>query len=336
MAADCLDQTSHIALRPQARRVTVRPVPTTAALPMSHTVVRSYATPCAQSLRVRYPIPPPMTTSPPLAEPAASHAPATTPDLASHNVGHVDVSIIVMAYNEAATLTQVLAEIHAAMRLSSYSYEVVIIDDGSTDGTGRIADDLACAHRGVRVLHHPVNLGLGEVYWSGFRAASGELLTFLPADGQFSPAVVTRFASCAQGADLVLGYLPGMKRTPVARVLSAAERLLYRLMFGRLPRFQGVMMIRRTLLAGLGLQLHGRGWGVVMELIVRASRAGKLIVNEPTELRPRLSGRSKVNNLRNIRANLSQALALWLALRRTIPEPVLFSPDAACAPAQRT
>jgi glycosyltransferase involved in cell wall biosynthesis len=226
----------------------------------------------------------------------------------------VDVSVIVMAYNEAATLSSVLDEIDVVMRSSACSYEVIIVDDGSSDGTDQIADDAAQRLPSLTVLHHPTNRGIGEVYRSGFQAATGKYLTFLPADGQFPARIVTDFAPLMSQADLVLGYLPDIMRSPVATVLSWMERSLYRVMFGRLPRFQGIMMFRRTMLEDLGVKPGGRGWGILMEIIVRAKRSHLKIVSVPTSLRPRTSGKSKVNNLRSIWANIDQAIALWRSL----------------------
>jgi glycosyltransferase involved in cell wall biosynthesis len=219
-----------------------------------------------------------------------------------------------MAYNEAATLSGVLDEIEATMRGSTCAYEVIVVDDGSSDGTGQLADQAAQRLPWVAALHHSANRGIGEVYRSGFQAATGTYLTFLPADGQFPASIVTDFVSLMSNADLVLGYLPDIRRSPVASLLSWCERALYRAMFGRLPRFQGIMMFRRAMLDDLGVKPGGRGWGVLMEVVVRAKRRRMKIVSVPTSLRPRSNGTSKVNNLRSIRANLEQAIALWWSL----------------------
>lgn len=229
----------------------------------------------------------------------------------------VDISVIVMAYNEAATVAGVLGEIEAVMEVAPYTYEIIVVDDGSSDATGAIAEAAVRGRASVRVLHHQTNLGIGEVYRSGFGAAKGEFLTFLPADGQFPATIVPEFAGRMADADLVLGYLPGVKRSILATALSLAERSLYRMMFGHLPRFQGIMMFRRALLTELGVKLGGRGWGVLMEIIVRAVSCDKVVISVPTLLRDRTSGSSKVNNLRSVRANLMQAAALWWSLHFT-------------------
>jgi glycosyltransferase involved in cell wall biosynthesis len=220
------------------------------------------------------------------------------------------VSVVVMAFNEREGLAPVVSDIREALVGLGRAWEIVIVDDGSSDGTGALADRLAAEIPGVRVIHHEVNRGLGDVYRTGFTEARKDLLTFFPADGQFPPANIATFVPLMAGRDLVLGYLPVHGRGALAAVLSKTERALYRILFGPLPRFQGILMVRRALLGRLELESSGRGWAVVMELILRAQRAGCRIHSEPTSVRPRRAGFSKVQDLRTIWSNLCQVAAL--------------------------
>jgi dolichol-phosphate mannosyltransferase len=227
------------------------------------------------------------------------------PDLASRGVG-----VVVMAFDEAESLESVVLEIAAACRSLERPWEILIVDDGSRDGTAAVADQLASRQPGVRVVHHPDNLGLGGVYRTGFAESRAALVTFFPADGQFDPALIQRFLERIDAADMVLGYYAAGSRGALGRLLSAVERLLYLLLFGHMPRFRGVLLFRRELLARFPLRSSGRGWVVLMELILRAHRGGCRLVSEPTGLRVRASGASKVQNSRTILANLRQLLAL--------------------------
>jgi hypothetical protein len=164
------------------------------------------------------------------------------------------------------------------------------------------------------VIHHPANRGLGGVYRTGFAEAARDLVSFFPADGQFPATILETFHPLMAEHDLVLGYLPRRDSSPLAKGLSAAEKVLYRFLFGPMPRYQGVFMVRRSVLRALTLETDGRGWGVVMEMVLRICRGPYRVVSVPTTLRPRMSGHSKVNNLRTIWTNLKQALAL----RRTL------------------
>jgi glycosyltransferase involved in cell wall biosynthesis len=226
----------------------------------------------------------------------------------------IHVTIVIMAFNEAASLAEVVREVHGEVCKQGCTFEILIVDDGSSDGTGRIADELAGAMPDVRVYHHGVNRGLGAVYRTGFAESRGELLTFYPADGQFPATIIGSYLVAIADVDIILGTLPERKGSLTGKALSCAERLLLRMLFGHFPRFQGIMMFRRTLLDGITLVSQGRGWTVLMEFILRAERSGARIKNVPIAIRPRVSGTSKVNNLRSIASNLRQVLALRLYL----------------------
>ena len=220
------------------------------------------------------------------------------------------LSVIVMAYNEAASLKSVADEITEGVRALGIHHELLIIDDGSNDGTGQIADDMARENRLIRVIHHNPNGGLGAVYRTGFSEARGAYLTFFPADGQFPASSIKDLMGAMSDHDMVLGYLPKRPGMFLSRMLSLLERLLYRLLFGPLPAFQGVLMFRRALLKDVRLESQGRGWAVLMELILRTSRSGYRVTSLPTALRPRVAGRSKVNNFRTVWANFIQVIEL--------------------------
>lgn len=221
-----------------------------------------------------------------------------------------DISVIIMAFNEADSLEAVVREMDSFLRELERPYEIIMVNDGSSDNTGIIADQLAKKFHRMRVIHHEVNRGLGGVYRTGFTQALGDYITFFPADGQFPATILKQFIPLMDKVDMVLGYLPNRNSSLLAKSLSAAEKIFYRLLFGPLPKFQGVLMFRRKLLSELELKSTGRGWTVLMELIIRSSRGGYRLISVPTEMRPRMSGKSKVNNLSTIWVNLKQAIVL--------------------------
>jgi glycosyltransferase involved in cell wall biosynthesis len=224
------------------------------------------------------------------------------------------LSVIVAAFNEEDSIEEVIGEIRASLSRLGWPCEIIIVDDGSSDRTGVIADLLSDGIPEVRVIHHEENLGLGGVYRTGFEHAQKEYVTLFPADGQFPATIVEQFAPLMESADMVLGYLPDRDSSVLAKGLSGAERVLYRLLFGTFPRFQGILMFRRSLLDELHLKSTGRSWTILMELVIRASRGGYRLMSVPTEMRPRMSGASKVNNLATIWANLKGALSLRRSL----------------------
>jgi len=218
------------------------------------------------------------------------------------------VSVVIMAFNEAASLAETVSEVAEVLSSTCLSHEIVIVNDGSDDGTGELADRLQEKLPVVRVVHHHSNLGLGGVYRTGFDTTRGELLTFFPADGQFPASILRQFLREMEGRDMVLGYIPARNDSRVGKALSWCERRLYYALLGPLPKFQGVLMFRRRLLDRFAPHCQGRGWGVLMEFILRVHRSEAATISVPTSYRPRLRGRSKVNNWRTIRANLAE---LW-------------------------
>ncbi len=220
------------------------------------------------------------------------------------------ITSCVFAWDEVATLRPVVEEQLAALGALGVSYELLIIDDGSTDGTGEEADRLASEHAPVRVIHHGDNRGLGGVYRTGFANARGVFVTFFPADGQFPASILGTYYPLIESWDMVLGNLPGRRDTVVGAVLGRMERLLYRIAVGEMPRLEGVFIFRREILSRVPLKSVGRGWTIVWELLLRAQRKGYRLVGCANTLRPRTHGTSKVNNIPNIVANLRQLLAL--------------------------
>lgn len=223
----------------------------------------------------------------------------------------VDFSVVILAYNEDQSLEQVVMELLEVLQALERSFEILIVDDGSRDGTGMLADQLSAKIPEVRVVHHEANLGLGGVYRTGFHQSHGCFVTFFPADGQFDAAIVSQMAGLINNYDMVLGYLTGQRDTLLSRFLSWCERLFYKLLFGPFPHFQGILMFRRQILQTFSLKSGGRGWAVLMELILKTSRSGYKITSVPTgKLRPRKYGKSKVNNFKTIWANMKEAMAL--------------------------
>lgn len=223
----------------------------------------------------------------------------------------LSLSVFVFAYNEEKALEAAVKEIYETLTELKRPYELIIIDDGSEDKTGKIADELSGELNGVSVIHHERNCGLGQVYKTAFSAARCDLVTFYCGDNQFPATIIKQFLPLIDKTDMVLGYLPKRSDTIISKMLSKFEKALLMLLFGHMPRFQGVLMFKRKLLEEVELKSGGgKAWTVLMELIIRVSRAGYQVISVPTEMRPRMAGKSKVNNLSTIWANFKQAMAL--------------------------
>lgn len=226
------------------------------------------------------------------------------------------LTVAILAYNEAPSLEATTEEMVETLRSLGIPYEIFLVDDGSHDGTPALADQLATRLPGVFVVHHEVNRGIGPSFRTGITSGHQPLVTVFAGDGQFPADIIKDFLPHMKDHDMVLGYVPDIEKSRPALLIlfSRVERLMVRILFGRFPRFQGVMMFRRSLLDQFALTSEGRGWIIQMEIVLRAVRAKTRIASVPTPLRPRLHGSSRATSLRNIISNIKQLVSLWFRL----------------------
>jgi dolichol-phosphate mannosyltransferase len=211
--------------------------------------------------------------------------------------------LIVPTYNEAENIEPfvdaVLEKLPAASR-------VLIVDDGSPDGTGEIADGLAARRDQVEVLHRPRKEGLGPAYIAGFRealAGGAELIVEMDADFSHEPAYLPRLLEAAERADVVIGsrYVEGggvgdwgAVRRAISRGGSAYARLVLGVRVNDLTA--GFKCFRREVLEAIDLDaVQSRGYAFQVELTYRAIRRGFRVVEVPIVFRDRRVGSSKMS-----------------------------------------
>src|SRR5713226_6849013 len=171
----------------------------------------------------------------------------------------VEISAVMPAFNEGANLEQSVGRMAAALQGHARAFEIIVVDDGSQDGTAAVLERLKAPHPSLRVVRHPVNRGYGAALRSGFTAAHFPWVFLMDADNQFDPAEVEVLLARAADADIVAGYREH-RRDPLPRRLNAWEFFtLVRLLFGRLARDVNCAfkLIRRDLLSGMDLHSEG-------------------------------------------------------------------------------
>ena len=163
------------------------------------------------------------------------------------------VSVVVPAFNEADVIVDTLGRLvdHLHTLDSRFRWEIVVVDDGSTDATGELAREFAAEHRGVRVLRHRVNFHLGQALRYAFGQTTGEYVAVVDCDLSYSPDHLTRMLHTIQdsGARIVIAspYAKGGKTTNVPfvrRILSrGANRLLGAAAGGGLTTLTGMVRV---------------------------------------------------------------------------------------------
>ncbi|HUQ79245.1 MAG TPA: glycosyltransferase family 2 protein [Patescibacteria group bacterium] len=185
------------------------------------------------------------------------------------------------AHNEEANLGGLVDEALETLPSLADTFEIVIVNDGSRDATGRIADELTAAHPGiVRAVHHPTNLGYGAALLSGFRATHHEHVAFTDGDRQFRVAdlgaLIERMAAADQ-PDAVVGFRI-QRADPLVRTLYArAYRLANRIFFGLRVRDVdcACKLFRRAALDGVGVESGGAFFSA--ELLIKLRAAGRSV-----------------------------------------------------------
>lgn len=206
-------------------------------------------------------------------------------------------------YNEMENLESMIREL--AVALDTLRDRVLIIDDGSPDGTGEIADKLASELPWVSVLHRERKEGIGPAYIAGFRSAlaeGAELILEMDCDFSHSPADVPRLIEAADDADLVLGsrYAPGGGTENwglVRRFVSRGGCLYAQVLLGMRVRdlTGGFKCFRRAALEAIDLDaLSAHGYAFQIETTYRVGRAGLRISEIPITFVERRAGASKM------------------------------------------
>ena len=227
-----------------------------------------------------------------------------------------DVSAVMPAFNEEANLEQSLGRVAAALAGQTRSFEIIVVDDGSRDGTAALLERLAADHPQLRVVRHAANRGYGAAVRSGFDAARLSWVFLIDADNQFDPAEIGLLLAHAPRADNVAGYRR-QRRDPLRRRLNAlAFFTLVRLLFGRLVRDVNCAfkLIRRDLLVGMAL--HSDGALINTELLVLARQTQARIIEVPVHHYPRTAGTPTGANPRVVVRAFKELLAFRAELRQ--------------------
>ena len=226
------------------------------------------------------------------------------------------LTVVVPAFNEEASLREAITILLASVGGLGIPLEVVIVDDGSTDGTGEIAENLAHDVGPVRVVHHGVNQGWGEAVRTGIANAKHEFIVLSPVDNPVTGPQMVTFLEALSGADIVIGYRLG--RAGYSPWLAFASRCYYFLVKYAfdLP-FRDVNWIhvyRKTVIETIPLRLSGIVFPA--EVLAKAHRRGYKIVEVHSEMKARTVGRPTVSRPRVMAKAMADLARLWLEVRR--------------------
>lgn len=239
------------------------------------------------------------------------------PDLSSQRVP-VDLAVVIPAFDEREGIGPTLDRVRKTLAAEAFSSEILVVDDGSSDGTGEVAR----AHE-AKVLVQPRNLGYGAALKAGIEATESELVAIIDADGTYPPEAIPRLVELAREAPMVVGA-----RSPTDRSIPRPRRPA-KWILGKLANFlagqkipdlnSGLRVIRRSVLERF-LHLLPNGFSFTMTVTLAFLCTDRRVVYEPIECSQRL-GSSKIRSVHFIDfiVLLTRTIVLFNPLRFFLP-----------------
>lgn len=228
------------------------------------------------------------------------------------------LSVFFPAYNEEKNLQQTVEKAIPVLKKVAKKYEIIIVNDGSKDKTGKIADQLAKKYSFIRVIHHQKNRGYGAALKSGMYNSKYSWITFTDSDGQFDFSEITKFINKQKetGAELVIGYY--LKRAvPFYRILgSKMWELAVWLLFGlRVTDTDcGFKLFKKEVIERIPKLESERGPFISSEFLIKAKKAGFKIVEVGVHHFPRVAGKQTGSSFKVVLSGLKDLIRLRLKI----------------------
>jgi glycosyltransferase involved in cell wall biosynthesis len=226
----------------------------------------------------------------------------------------IDLSVLIPAYNEQAALQACVEKIRNRLIELNCSYEILVVDDGSLDQTGTIADRLAVLYPEVRTFHHPANRGIGAGFHTGVQQALGEWFILIPADLPLDLQDLDCYLSAARQADFVVGLRSDRRDyTPFRKLVSWVNIHLIQLLFGlRLRQYNYISMYRTSILRGFNIHSWNSAF-FYAEIFVNAQDLDCRLVEVEIHYKPRSSGQATGANWKLILRTVQDLFTFWLS-----------------------
>jgi glycosyltransferase involved in cell wall biosynthesis len=228
----------------------------------------------------------------------------------------VTVSVVVLAFNEAKNLPKTIFAIHRAIDNRFSDYEIIIIDDGSHDKTGRVADQLARKDPRVLAVHNPGNMGCGYTFWHGVKIARYQYVWLIPGDGEIPQVSLKNIADAIGQADMIIPYMVNTSIRPVLRrVISRGYTSLLNALFFKRMRYYNGPAVFPTAQVRTAPEVHSRGFAFMAPIIIYLLKKKCTFLEVGIHLKQRDYGRPSVNNIRNILSALRTMTRYYLQLQ---------------------
>jgi glycosyltransferase involved in cell wall biosynthesis len=212
----------------------------------------------------------------------------------------VSISVFFPCYNEQDNVERTVEQALAVLKKLNADFEVIIVDDGSSDATGKIADEISIRDSRVKVVHHHPNLGYGAALQSGFKAASKELVFYTDGDGQFDISEMPPLLPLVEQYDIVSCYRLNRQDNLIRKLNGWAWTKLVCFLFNMKVRDIdcAFKLYKREIFDNI--RMSSSGALIDTEILARAIREGYSITQRGVHHYPRTAGAQTGANLRVI------------------------------------
>jgi len=225
------------------------------------------------------------------------------------------ISVFLPSHNEEGNVERVVRSYLAELPRVADDFEVIVVDDGSRDRTGEIADRLAAEDSHVKVVRHHVNQGYGGAVISGIRAATKPYVLLCDGDGQFDPSDLERLIPFVPEYDVVAGHRVRRADPLIRKINGNAWTILVRVLLGiTISDIDcGFKLFKREKLEGM--VLRARGAMISTELMARLAGRNAKVIEVDVKHLPRLTGEQSGANLKVVARAFKELIALYRELR---------------------
>jgi glycosyltransferase involved in cell wall biosynthesis len=223
------------------------------------------------------------------------------------------LTIFVPAYNEAQNLPTCVDILLKKINELKVDAEILIVDDGSTDETGAIAEQLALKNKGVKIIHHKKNIGIGGAFVTAVEHADSEWLILIPADLALKPDELRHYLTAAPNADIVVGLRSDRSDYTLERhLVSKTNIFLIRSLFGmKEHQFQYISMYRMDVLREIEIEYWQSAF-FLAEILIKSKTLGKRLTEVEIKYLPRTTGKATGAKLKLVVLTVKDLFQFWL------------------------
>jgi glycosyltransferase involved in cell wall biosynthesis len=226
------------------------------------------------------------------------------------------LSLVLPAHNEADNIEAVVSRGLSILPGLVSDFEIIVVNDGSTDSTPEIINRLAAGNPAIKAVHHEVNRGYGAALTSGFAAATGDLIMFMDADRQFDIADITALVPYVPHYDIIAGYRIRRQDPLYRKAYGKLFGIVVWILFG--VRMRDVDCAFKIYRADLLKNLHLTAPGALIntEMLARSRRKGATVAQVGVRHYPRVAGQSSGGSPRVVFRAMGETVRLWMDLRK--------------------